>query len=578
MSDPQPRELRDAAETRRAPLLDDAAVGVRRKQIALLKRALKQADDDPKAALDLAKKALAMDETLPQAHHIAGLLYDRTGQISRALNHYETAWKLNPHDAEIYQNMGLAAWKLNMLEAAEKFFRISQQMEPGRLDTVINLTGILRDQGRFEDAIEIVRQAIFLDQRNPSLWNTLGTVLLESGDPFQAETFYREALSIEPKMARAWHNLAYALDMQGDVQGALAAYEHALANPANAEDLAMIRHGYSFTLLSAGRLEEGWDEHDIRTHPTYKESTVFLIPAPRWDRDPESVRGKRVLLVGEQGLGDEVLYMNAARDLREAIGPDGHLMIACERRLVTLFARAIPDATVGAHHTFEAEARQIRTVPWADKYGGCDLWTPIVDPVCAFRRSLDAFPDVRAFLPADPARVEEMRTKLAALGPGLKVGVIWKSMLMTAARAKYFSPFAQWAPLLKTPGVVFVNMQYGDVAAELAQAKAELGVTIHEIPGLDVKDDLEGVAALGACLDITIGPATASLNLAAAAGGETWMLGYRNQWTTFGTDYMPFYPSVRMACPPGWNRWDELMQALAGDLAQRASAARGKAA
>src|SRR5690606_24394460 len=98
----------------------------------------------------------------------------------------------------IYQNMGLAAWKLNMLEAAEKFFRISQQMEPGRLDTVINLTGILRDQGRFEDAIEIVRQAIFLDQRNPSLWNTLGTVLLESGDPFQAETFYREALSIEP--------------------------------------------------------------------------------------------------------------------------------------------------------------------------------------------------------------------------------------------------------------------------------------------------------------------------------------------------------------------------------------------
>jgi tetratricopeptide (TPR) repeat protein len=446
------------------------------------------------------------------------------------------------------------------------------------MDGAINLAGALRDQGKFGDAIEILRQAIFADQRNAPLWNTLGSVLLESGDPFQAETFYREALSVDPGFARAWHNLAYALDMQGDMEGALAAYDRALALPVSAEDAAQMRHGRSFSLLAAGRLEDGWDEYEIRMKPALSQATVFVIAAQRWDRDPAALAGKRVLLVGEQGLGDEILFMNAAADMERAIGADGHLMIACTRRLIPLMARAFPRATVGAHNTFEAEARKFRTAPWLEKMGGADLWAPMGDTICAFRRRLEDFPETRAFLPADPARVAEMRAALEALGPGMKVGVVWRSMLMTASRAKYFSPFAQWAPVLKTPGVQFVNLQYGDVSAELARAKAELGVTIHEIPGLNVKDDLDGVAALGAALDVSIGPSTASTNLTACAGGETWIVGYRTQWTSLGTDRLPFYPGVRMFCPPGWNRWDEAMAEIGGALAERAAQGRASRA
>ncbi len=572
---PEGRALREAAETRRLPLLDDAATaGAQRKQVAQLRRALKLADEDTKQALALALKALALDENFAQAQHLAGLLYDKTGQVSRALEHYERAWRLNPEDAEIYQNLGLAAWKLDMLEAAERFFRISLQKEPGRQDAIINLTGVLRDQGRFDDAIEIVRQAIFADQRNPSLWNTLGTVLLEAGDPFQAETFYREALAIQPDLARAWHNLGFALDLQGNSAGAVDAYDRALSDKTLApDDKAQMRHGRAFSLLACGRLTEGWDEYDIRTQPAYSGATVFAIPAPRWNRDPAALKGKRVLLAGEQGLGDEVLFMNAGADLLRAIGEDGKLLIACTDRLVPLIARAFPQAIVGPHHTFEAEARKFRTAPWIDGAGGCDLWAPMADAVCVFRRSVADFPDTPAFLPADPERVAKMRGHLEALGPGLKVGVIWKSMLMTASRAKYFSPFAQWAPVLKTPGAVFVNLQYGEVTAELAQATRELGITIHEIPGLNVRNDLDGVAALGAALDVSIGPATASTNLTAAAGGETWMLGYRNHWTSLGVEgRLPFYPSVRMICPSGWNRWGEAMAEAAALLAARIEA------
>jgi tetratricopeptide (TPR) repeat protein len=574
---PEAHELRDAAETRRIPTLA-AATGARAKQTALLQRALKLADSDAKKALELAQKALAMDDAMPQAHHIVGLLHDKLGVISTALEHYEAAWKLDPEDAEIYQNMGLAAWKLGMLEAAERFFRISRMKEPGRVDSAINLAGVLRDQSRFDDAIEILRQTIFANERNADLWNVLGSVLLESGDPTQAETFYREALSIRPDFGRAWHNLAYALDMHGDLEGALHAYDTALACAAAPSDEATMRHGRAFTLLSAGRLRDGWDEYDVRLKPALTQAVIFAIPAQRWDRDPAKLAGKRVLLVGEQGLGDEVLFLNAAADLVRALGPNGHLLIACAERLIPLVARAFPNATIGAHKTFSAEARKFRTAPWLESVGGCDLWTPMGDPVCVFRRDPADFPQHDGFLKADPVRIAEMRSKLRALGPGLKVGIVWKSMLMTASRAKYFSPFAQWAPVLKTAGVQFVNLQYGAVDAELAQAQSELGVTIHQIEGLDVKDDLDGVAALGAALDVSIGPMTASINLAAAAAGECWVLAYEKHWPGLGSGRMLWYPNARAISPPGWGQWDAAMRQTAALLAERAAAGASKAA
>lgn len=567
------KTLRDAIVRQRVPALDDGASGIRRKQTALLRRAMKSVDDNPKKALEIAHKALELDTGFAQANHIVGLLHDRQGLLSRALEYYEAAWRLDPEDVEIYQNLGLAAWRLDMLEGAEKFFRIGRSKQPGRVEDAVNLAGVLRDQAKFDDAIEVLRQGIYLNQSEELLWNALGTVLMESGDPAQAETFYREALSLNPQSARVHHNLAYALDIQGDLESALDLYEKAIALRHNPHDAAQSEYGRSFAKLAVGDLEQGWDGYDVRMQPAYNNATIFVVAAPRWDRKPDSVAGKRVLLIGEQGLGDEVLFMNAARDLERAIGPDGQMLIACEKRLVPLIGRAFPDAIVGPHVTFSAEARKFRTVPWLDQQGGADMWTPAADPVCVWRRSVESFPDETGFLKPDPARVQAMRAQLAALGPGLKVGVVWKSMLMTPSRAKYFSPFSQWAPVLRTPGVTFVNLQYGEVDAELARARDEYGVEIHQLDGLNVKDDLDGVAALGAVLDLSIGPMTASTNLAAAAGGDVWILAYQRHWPGLGTGRMPWYPQARTISPDGWGKWDTAMKTVAAELGARAAAA-----
>jgi ADP-heptose:LPS heptosyltransferase len=182
-----------------------------------------------------------------------------------------------------------------------------------------------------------------------------------------------------------------------------------------------------------------------------------------------------------------------------------------------------------------------------------------------WRRSLDAFPDRRAFLKADPARVAAWREQLAGLGGRPKVGLLWKSLKQDAARQKWFSAFHQWRPVLETPGVAFVNLQYGDCEAELAQAEAQ-GLAIWRPPGIDLKAELDEVAALCSALDLIIGPANATSNIAAACGVPTWLITPPAAWPRLGTARYPWYPSVRAFVAPGLNAWDAVMAEVAQAL------------
>ena len=153
------------------------------------------------------------------------------------------------------------------------------------------------------------------------------------------------------------------------------------------------------------------------------------------------------------------------------------------------------------------------------------------------------------------------------------VGLLWKSLKISSQRSRFYAPFSAWAPVLATPGVRFVNLQYGDCAAELDEARRILGVDIWTPPGIDLKDDLDEVAALAVALDLVVGPANATLNIAAACGTPTWFICPPGGWPMLGTARYPWYPAARVFSPPGFNRWEPAMAELAAALRQDVSSA-----
>ena len=73
-----------------------------------------------------------------------------------------------------------------------------------------------------------------------------------------------------------------------------------------------------------------------------------------------------------------------------------------------------------------------------------------------------------------------------------------------------------------------------------------MNVDIHEVAELDLFDDLDGLAALIAGLDLVISVDNINSNLAGAIGTPLWYLTQPFWFLLLGQSYNPFFPRARV--------------------------------
>lgn len=535
---------------------------------ALARRALQCLEaNNHRDAVRFALKATDADADNIVALIVCAVALDRMGQLAQALAVYERALALEPANPDLAALLGDTARRIGEADLSEKFYRAAVMLAPDNPAYANNLAGALRENGRYEDAVELLRSHLYVHPEAHDLWNTLGTVLQESGQPDQALTFLEEALRLRPTFARAHHNLANALADLGQWQRSVTTLDAALALAPPHADAVEMRHARGFALFAVGRIAEAWQDWRARFDQGVHQPTRFVAAWPQWAGD--DIAGKRVLVMGEQGLGDEVMFMNAMPDLINAVGDAGKVVIACEPRLASLVARSFPSAEVLPHATKKTQGVVLRGLAKPVERDAFDVWTPMGEVAAGFRQRIEDFPKRPAYLVADPDKTQAWRRRLSALGPGPKIGVMWKSLVMSAKRQRAFAPFAHWRDVLATPGCTFVSLQYGDASAEREIAREQFGVELQVFDDLDLKDDLEGVAALCAALDLVIGPPNATSNIAAACGAPVWMVQHAQAWPMLGTQAMPWYPSVRVFAGARIGHWKELYAEIATALRAR---------
>lgn len=444
-------------------------------------------------ALSLIRRSLAQDPDFPQARNNLGLVLDALGRHAQAGQQFAAAITLRPDFPEALSHLGLTEQKARRFDAAERWHRRAVRLQPanGRFRT--NLGAAIEMSGRFAQAETAYRRSVVLLPDLPDGVNNLGTMARALGRFDDAKRWLRRALRLDP---------AFAL---------------------SAWNLGLLR-------LADGDLAEGWAGYERRfSAPQLQRGRSLSVPV--WHGEP--LAGRRLLVWNEQGVGDEILFASCIGDLRSL---DGTVVVECDPRLVSLFARAFPWAVVRAE---------------APKLADCALQIAAGSLPPLVRRRLSGFPETQAYLAPDADRAALWRGRVAALGPGLKIGIAWKSQVVDAHRAAAYTTVEAMAPILRTPGVVAVNLQYGVSEAEMEAADRSVGVRIHRWPDLDLKDDFESVAALTAALDLVVVPATAAGELAGALGVPVWRLG-GSDWTWLGAKARPWYPSMRLWAPaPG---------------------------
>lgn len=557
--------------------ISGSAIGKKKKQEhkkvrPLLRRALQEyKKNEFRECAKLTLEALKLDEEHAQGHHIMAMALEQLGELHKALQMYERSMKLDPSDPELYLNLGLLAWRMKMFDGAEKLFRVYIEMNPNHSSGYNNLAGVLRDKGQIDDAIEVLRQTIFRMPESAELWNSLGTVTMENGQLDESLTFYEEATRLAPEFARAYHNISYLLMHREESEKALGYSAKALKlTPENHKDYPEMFHNVAIAEIDIGNLEKGWDDYEIRHDLRFRGATIWGFTKPRWK--DEDLTGKRIMVIGEQGIGDEIMFATAIDEMIEDVGPEGQVMIAVDHRLVSLFERSFPKAVVGHYVGAHHNAKLVRLTQWQDEKGGIDIYTPMGSTLRHYRRSLEDFPR-KAFMTPDPERVAFWKDRLNAIDDKPKVGVCWRSMIMTTQRKKYFSPMELWGPIFENKeDVTFINLQYGDCKDDIADALRLHGVEIHNFEDLDLKDDLDDNAALCKALDLVISAPTAASAIAGSVGTEVWFPLAGRVWPMLGSEDFPWYPKNRTFKPEEFRDFEEVMARTGAALGEYSKA------
>ena len=477
-------------------------------------------------------EAIRLDPDAVEArNHLAALLFEER-RFADAADGYRALLRLVPDAAEVYSNLGLCLRALEDLEGAVEALLHALRLNPRHANAHCNL-GIVRGlQGRHEEAIACQRRALKLSPDNAAMRTNLGLALMANGELAEATTWLEEAVRIDPRLYAAHFNLA-------------------------------------LMLLSEGDLDRGWQEYEWG----FSSESRPLRPFPYPDWDGGCLSGRTLLVYAEQGLGDEILFASAFPDLlARAEREGGAVVIECAPRLQTLFARSFPGArVVGAERADHS---------WLAGVGAIDAKVAIGSLPRFFRPTLDSFPEQSRYLVPDACRVAALRARLdasdsasASAGSGgraLTLGFSWRSGLQNARRNRSYTRLEQWGPLFSLPGVRWVCLQYDECEGELAEAEARFGVPLLRLGELDLRQDLEGAAALTAVLDAVVTPNTSVFMMAGALAVPTWLLlAYEGMWGCLGTDRFPFFGSARAVRQPRPGAWQPVFERIAADLREK---------
>lgn len=381
-------------------------------------------------------------------------------------------------------------------------------------------------------AIPIWEKVCRLKPNKPEAWNNLGNCLLECRQLDKARVAFLRAKELKD-CADYRGNIACTYSEQGDYKASIAwAYEALKLEPEHKGARATV----GFAKLAQG-VWGGWKDYESALGGRFRKREFY---ADDWDgRSVESL-----VIYGEQGLGDEIMYASCFEDVRPHANK---IDIECDHRLENLFARSFPWAQV--HGT-----RRLKTKNWG--LSDFDAQVAAGSLPSFYRPTKESCPQ-KPYLIADPVR----RLQWRALFDSYKkpvIGLAWTGGSVNTRQKDRAMGLEALRPLIESTDAVFVSLQYKDPNDEIVYT----GLDVKHFPWIN-SQDYDDTAAMVAELDCVVGIHTSVHHLAGALGVPSVILIPANpMWNYASGDSLPWYKSqVFHRRKPG-ESWTECIKRL----------------
>ena len=467
----------------------------------------------------VARATLEIDDESPLAHFTLGMAHKAKGRMDSAIQCFERALKLDPNQVQAMQQLALALREEDRMEEAEKHLRAAAGIRPDDAGLLADLGMVLTDVMRYDEALACFDRALARAPHAVTAINRKALLVDHLGDRTQGLELLQEASRLAPDDDHARYNIG-------------------------------------LHRLKYGEYAAGWDGYEARRSFENFIGKHRRFPLPEWDGAP--LAGRTLLVLPEQGLGDEIMFGSCIREVTERAG---HIIAECDAKLEAIFRRSFADCTVVSRQRTIENDWIHRVVPRPD------LQVAAGSLAKHFRRSAAAFPQHQGFLKADSGSVAAWRAKLDALGPGRKIGLSWRGGVGYTGKKRRSLSLEQLLPVLRLPRTHFVNLQYTDAREEMRQLEQRHSVKVQHWQ--EAIDDYDQTAALVCALDGVLTVCTAIVHLTGALGRPALVM------VPFGADWrygaagerMPWYPSVRLVRQRRVGEWVDVLEEVSRRLA-----------
>jgi len=151
------------------------------------------------------------------------------GQYAAALPELYKAEALNPAEAFVHNNLGIALFQTGKTAEAMREYQKAIELNPEFAEAYDNLGNALARQGKLEDAVAQYRKAVELDPQNAKAQSNLGTALGRTGMLIEAIEVLEKALEASPDDVEVHTNLGLTLAMVARFDEAIPHLEKAVA-------------------------------------------------------------------------------------------------------------------------------------------------------------------------------------------------------------------------------------------------------------------------------------------------------------------------------------------------------------
>ncbi len=509
------------------------------------------------SAVEYFDRAISVAPNMATAHFNKGNVFRDTKHPEKAKLAYETALKIDPRYQDAILNLGSTLFDEGNMETALSHFQKLAEIDPELATAHYNLGKCFQALNRLEDGYQTICKALRLQPNDPDVHFVAASLSAEAQN-FEAAIHHIEtAIKLRPNWSAAYTNYGNylaALDRQSQ---AVNAYDIALSfDPENVN----AKVNRSLALLSLGDFENGWKDYRLRADSDAPYYSSMELCIPSWNG--ENVQGRKVLVWGEQGLGEEILYAGLIGELTNSAES---CKLLCSPKLLSLFKRSF--ANLENLSIESSRPDEMST----DRLKQFDFHLSLSDLGGIFRPTVASFPPPKPYLIPDSEKSELIRQDLEAKfgSQRLFIGLSWASSNTIIGSNKTI-PLDQWRKVLALPDLTFVNAQYGDSAKDVHLLPGNLAESIVTLDAINLDGDLDDTLALLAALDLVLSCSNTTAHLAGGAGLNTWVLVPSGRarlwyWSTNG-ESSRWYDSVKIYRKPKGGLWASPLSKITRDL------------